>query len=101
MEISGTVQGEPTLIENCCVFSLEGKDGLYLILSTDKQAVKDHIFIEKGQKVQVTGSILEQNSFKGVFVTERAKIEIRKNIKKVKPYRKYESLLYNRNLKPE
>lgn len=72
MEIVGTVQGEPTLVENCCIFSLEGKDGLYLILSTDRQAVKDHIFIGRGQKVQVTGSILEQDDFKGVLITERA-----------------------------
>lgn len=82
MEMLGTVRGEPTLIENCCVFSLEGKDGLYLILSTDSQAVKDHIFIGRGQKVQMTGSMLEQDRFKGIFVTERAKIEIRKNIEK-------------------
>ena len=78
MEVLGTVQGEPILIENCCIFSLERKDGLYLIVSTDRQAVKDHIFIGKGQKVQVTGSILEQDSFKGILVTERAKIEIKK-----------------------
>ena len=78
MEIFGIVRGEPTLIENCCVFSLEGKDGLYLILSTDMQAVKDHIFIGRGQTVQVAGSILEQNSFKGILITERAKIKIRK-----------------------
>lgn len=78
MEISGTVQGEPTLLENCCVFSMEGKDGLYLILSTDRQAVKDHIFIERGQEVHVIGSRLKQESFRGIFVTERAKIEIKK-----------------------
>ncbi|MCI8801239.1 hypothetical protein NSB25_10360 [Acetatifactor muris] len=78
MEIFGIVQGEPTLIGNCCVFSMEGKDGLYLILSTDRQAVKDHIFIGRGQEVQVTGSILEQDNFKGVVITERAKIELRK-----------------------
>lgn len=88
MEIFGTVRGEPTLIENCCLFSLEGKDGLYLILSTDRQAVKDHIFIGRGQEVQVTGSILEQDSFKGIFVTERAKIEIRKNIEKSETFLK-------------
>lgn len=77
MEISGTVQGEPTLLENCCVFSVEGRDGLYLILSTDRQAVKDHIFIERGQEVQVIGSRLEQGSFRGIFLTERAKIEVK------------------------
>lgn len=84
MEIFGIIQGEPTLIENCCVFSLEGKEGVYLILSTDRQAVKDHIFIGKGQEVQATGSILEQGNFKGVFITERSKIKLRKNIEKVK-----------------
>lgn len=79
MEIIGNVQGEPLLIEDCCIFSLEGKEGLYLILSTDRQAVKDHIFIGKGQQVQITGSILEQKDFKGIFVTERSKIKVKKD----------------------
>ncbi len=79
MEIIGNVQGEPLLIEDCCIFSLEGKEGLYLILSTDRQAVKDHIFIGKGQEVQITGSILEQKDFKGIFVTERSKIKVKKD----------------------
>ena len=82
MEIFGTVRGEPTMIEKCCIFLLEGKEGLYLILSTDRQAVKDHIFIEKGQWVQMTGSVLEQEQFQGIFITEKAKIEIRKNFHK-------------------
>lgn len=77
MEIVGNVQGKPLLIEDCCIFSLEGKEGMYLILSTDRQAVKDHIFIGKGQEVQITGSILEQKDFKGVFVTERSRIKIK------------------------
>lgn len=88
MEIVGNVQGEPLLIEDCCIFSLEGKEGAYLILSTDRQAVKDHIFIRKGQEVQITGSILEQKNFKGIAVTERSKIEIRKNIEKSETFLK-------------
>ncbi len=82
MEIFGIVQGEPMLVEDCCVFSLEGKAGLYLILSTDRQAVKDHIFIGKGQEVQITGSILEKENFKGIFVTEKSKIRIKRNFEK-------------------
>lgn len=82
MEIVGNVQGEPLLIEDCCIFSLEGKEGLYLVLSTDRQAVKDHIFIGKGQQVQITGSILEQKDFKGIFVTERSRIKIKKGGKR-------------------
>lgn len=78
MEISGIVQGEPMLIEDCCIFSVEGKEGVYLILSTERQAVKDHIFIGKGQEVQITGSILEQENFKGIFITEKSKILIKK-----------------------
>ena len=80
MEISGTVQGVPTLLENCCIFSIEGEDGLYLILSTDIQAVKDYIFIEKGQEVQVTGSRLEQKRLRGIFVTDKAKIKMKKDL---------------------
>lgn len=81
MEIFGIVQGEPMLFEDCCVFSLEGKAGLYLILSTDRQAVKDHIFIGKGQEVQITGSILKRENFKGILITEKSKIRIKNNFK--------------------
>lgn len=82
MEIIGNVQGESLRIEDCCIFSVEGKEGLYLILSTERQAVKDYIFIEKGQEVQITGSILEQENFKGIFITERSKIKINNIFKK-------------------
>ena len=85
MELTGTVWGDPTLFEECCVFPLEGKEeGLYLILSMDRQALKDAIFIERGQKLQIKGSVLGQDSLKGILVTESARIEIaRKETEKV------------------
>ena len=84
MEILGTVQGGPVLMKDCCLFSLEGNEGLYLILSTDRQAVKDHIFIGRGQEVQITGNILEQENFRGIFITERSKIKIKNGNNTVK-----------------
>ena len=41
-EIQGTVRGIPVMLEHCCIFSIEGEEGRYMVLSTDKQAVKDY-----------------------------------------------------------
>ncbi len=85
-EVSGTVQGTPMILENCCIFSVEGEEGVYLVLSTDRQAVKDYVFVKEGQSIQIAGNSLKQDNIKGIIVTERAKIEIEKIFEKVKPF---------------
>lgn len=78
MEISGIVRQNPVILEECCIFSVEQKDGLYLIISKDKQAVKDHIFVQQGQKIHIRGSSLSDKNFKGIIVVEWAKINTEK-----------------------
>ena len=73
-EINGIVQHNPIMLEECCIFSVEQKDGTYLIVSTDRQAVKDHIFVQRGQRIHIRGSSLTDKNFKGVMVVEWAKI---------------------------
>jgi len=80
-EITGIVQKNPIALENCCMFVLEQEDGRYLVVSTERQAGMDHIFVEKGQEMMVQGSVLEDADFRGVLFTQDAKIKINKNFK--------------------
>ena len=75
-EIRGTVQQNPIMLEQCCIFAVEQKEGSYLVVSTDLQASKDNIFVEQGQEIRIQGSGIEDMNFKGVVVTQQAKIEI-------------------------
>lgn len=77
-EVSGIVQENPVVLERCCLFALEQKDGSYLVVSTDKQASKDNIFVTKGQEMYIKGCALGDRRFKGVLITEQARIKIRK-----------------------
>ena len=73
-EIRGIVLEKPIAFENCCLFVLEQEDASYLVISTDRQAGKDNIFVEKGQMMFIKGSIMHDTKFKGVLLTEQARI---------------------------
>ena len=79
-EIKGIVQENPISLEHCCMFSLEQDNGSYLVVSTDRQANKDSIFVAKGQEMVIRGSVMEDTKFKGVLVTEQARINMKKII---------------------
>ena len=76
-KIKGIVQQNPISLEHCCLFSLEQVDGSYLVVSTDKQANKDSIFVAKGQEMVIKGSVMEDTKFKGVLITEQARISMK------------------------
>ena len=76
--IRGIVRKNPIALENCCLFALEEEEGMYLVVSTDRQAGKDNIFVEKGQEMIVQGSVLEDAKFRGVLFTQDSKIKIKK-----------------------
>ena len=76
--IKGIVKKNPIALEQCCLFALEQEEGTYLVVSTDRQAGKDNIFVEKGQEMIVQGSVLEDAGFKGVLFTQDAKIKVNK-----------------------
>lgn len=77
-EIKGTVTENPVLLENCCMFLIEQSDAFYLVLSTDVQATKDGIFVTKGQEMIIKGCLMDDVRFKGILVTEQAKINLKK-----------------------
>ena len=80
-EVRGVVLQNPIVLERCCLFTVEQDGGTYLILSTDRQASKDNIFVEQGQEIHIQGSGIEDMNFKGVIVTEQAQINIRADSK--------------------
>lgn len=78
-EIKGIVQENPIMLEQCCLFALEQNGEFYLVVSTDRQASKDSIFVAKGQEMVIRGSVMEDTKFKGVLITEQARINMKKN----------------------
>ena len=76
-EIKGFVQENPVTLENCCLFVLEQDGSSYLVISTDRQASKDNIFVAKGQEMVIKGSVMMDTKFKGVLVTEQARIKMK------------------------
>lgn len=76
-EIKGIVKENPVMLERCCVFAVEQKNASYLVVSTEWQAGMDNIFVEQGQEISIRGSTIEDSTFKGVVLTEEAKIKIK------------------------
>lgn len=79
-EIRGIVQKNPVLLEQCCVFLVEQEKGAYVVVSTERQADKDNIFVEQGQEICIKGSLMETDSIKGILLTENAKIVLSRRI---------------------
>lgn len=76
-KVRGIVLQNPIVLEQCCLFTVKQDDNTFLILSTDRQATKDNIFVEQGQEISVLGSGIEDVDVKGVIVTEQAHIRIK------------------------
>lgn len=80
-KIKGIVSQKPVALERCTMFAVKDEDNTYLVVSTDRQASKDNIFVAKGQEIAIKGSLIEDVGLKGVIVTEQARISIKKNEK--------------------
>lgn len=73
-ELRGIVDQNPVMLEECCIFPVRRADGAYLVVSCDRQAVKDHIFVREGQEISVRGAGVDTVEYKGIIFAERAKI---------------------------
>ena len=80
-KIKGIVKQNPVVLERCAMFAVEDEDNTYMVVSTDRQAGKDNIFVAKGQEIAIQGSLIEDVGLKGVILTEQAQITIKKNAK--------------------
>ena len=73
-EITGIVKQNPIMLDHWGIFVVEQDKDVYLIVSSDRQAVKDHVFVEEGQEIRIRGSCLIAEKLKGILITKEAKI---------------------------
>lgn len=72
MKLRGKVVMKPQLSGDVCKFRIFYNGVSYDVVSKGHQAVKDNIFVEQGQQIEMDGEIVEN-----VFYTNRNKINIR------------------------
>ena len=59
MEVmSGKVVDIPIIQDDNCIYEIEMNNKRYKVVSKDYQAVKDRIFVNKGQIITITGEII-------------------------------------------
>lgn len=75
-EIKGTVVDQIICLEQCTLFAVQQRDGYYLIISENRQACKDDVFIRKGQMIRLQGGVLDGKVIKGIMITENANIQL-------------------------
>lgn len=76
-EIRGLVKRDPVVLTDCCLFAVEDKGGMYLVVSTERQADKDYVFVKGGQEIRILGSVMEDERFKGILLTQEAQIKLK------------------------
>ncbi len=75
----------PLMYEKCCAFVVKKRGGACLVISTDYQACKDHIFVKEGQEMEIEGQVIDITGIQEIIITEKSKINLlkeKKNIKK-------------------
>lgn len=77
-EIRGLVKRDPIVLTDCCLYAVENNGGMYLVVSTEQQAGKDYVFVRGGQEIRILGSVMEDEKFKGILLTEEAQIKLEK-----------------------
>lgn len=75
MKIKGIVTNEATINQDTAKYSVNMSDNQYVIESSGRQAVKDYIFIRKGQFVEVEGTFMDK-----CIVSKKTRIELGKII---------------------
>ena len=72
------------MYEKCCVFVVKKRRGACLVISTDYQACKDHIFVKEGQEMEISGQAIDITGIQEVIITEKAKINLLKEKEQIK-----------------
>lgn len=75
MYIRGTVKEDASLEQETGAYVLEKDTDSYQMITTGKQAVKDFLFVRKGQKMEIEGK-----ETGGDIYVEQAKIELQRNL---------------------
>ena len=74
--IRGTVCQNPRVLDQCCLFTVCQGGETYLVISTERQAAKDHIFVKQGEEICIEGNCIADMDIKGIILTERAEIKL-------------------------
>lgn len=74
-KICGYVVIEPIKTLDGMVWAIRSENVLYWIISEEKQAIKDYLFIRDGQKVGIIGYELKKN--KNILFLKDANIDIK------------------------
>ncbi len=59
----GKVISNPVWYDDRCMYMFKTKDKIYTVISGDYQAVKDSIFIEIGQRVNIIGECIDDKVY--------------------------------------
>ena len=74
----------PQMYEKCCAFVVKKRRGACLVISTDYQACKDHIFAKEGQEMEISGQVIDITGIQEIIITEEAKISLLKEKEQIK-----------------
>lgn len=74
----------PQMYENCCAFVVKKRGGACLVISTDYQACKDHIFVKEGQEMEISGQVVDLTGIQEIIITEEARINLLKEKEQIK-----------------
>ncbi len=72
-KIVGVIISDPIVKGNVSAYEVQSANRKYKVISKDYQAVKDKIFINKGQHIEVFGDIID-----GTIYTKKSRIILRK-----------------------
>ncbi len=77
--ICGVVVRGPSFNAGICKFNIRSDEAEYDVISYGYQALKDNIFIEQGQMVQIQGELVDNT-----FFTKKSQIKLNDINQKIK-----------------
>ncbi len=72
-KIVGVIISNPIIKDDFCIYEVQSLNEKYKVISSGYQSVKDKIFINKGQCIEVLGDITD-----GIMYTKKSRIVLRK-----------------------
>ena len=74
MKVQGIVTEDVTRDENCSHYTIKSDGTEYAVLSTGRQAIKDQLFVRKGQCMEIECSEVPENSEDKRLLFRKSKI---------------------------
>ena len=74
MKVQGIVTEDVSQVENCSQYTINSDGTEYTVLSTGRQAIKDQLFVRKGQCMEFECSEISENSGDRRLLFRKSKI---------------------------